>query len=264
MLNRILHWNGDDFSSLGFGPEAVAGITIAIGTVLTFFGYKLVRPAIFVAGFIVGAVACFLLAERIFANASYIVTACWIAFVLGGLLVGSLLVWLYKVGIFCVGALAGVLLATQIHNSFGYKIAPAHPDTVLIVLMVVLGLALGVLAWKLERPFLVFASSVVGAIATVWGIGDRLGRWRLGLRHSELVVVLPRGHDRALRPRHLCAVPRADAAQAARGPAGDVRDPRDAQARRPDPPRLRRHYHLLLSTTIPSISNNDYFFKLID
>ncbi|KDO19505.1 hypothetical protein SPRG_15320, partial [Saprolegnia parasitica CBS 223.65] len=87
-VNRILHWNGDDFSSLGFGPEAVAGITIAIGTVLTFFGYKLVRPAIFVAGFIVGAVACFLLAERIFANASYIVTACWIAFVLGGLLVG--------------------------------------------------------------------------------------------------------------------------------------------------------------------------------
>jgi hypothetical protein len=168
-VNKILHWDGGD--NLGLGPELIAALAIAVGAALTFFGYKLVRPCIFAAGFIVGSVVFFLLAERVFASASYVTTACWVAFVLGGLLVGSLLVWLYKVGIFVVGALAGVLLATQVHNSFGYKIAPAHPDTVLIVLMVVMGLAFGILAWKLERPFLVVASSIVGAIATVWGIG---------------------------------------------------------------------------------------------
>ncbi|OQR82209.1 hypothetical protein THRCLA_11049, partial [Thraustotheca clavata] len=170
-INAILNWDGNYNSSLGLGPQAIAAITIGVGLIVTFLGYKLVRPCIFVAGFIIGSVAFFLLAERIFVNADYIVTACWIAFFVGGFIGGSLLVWLYKVGIFAIGALAGVLLATQIQTSFGYKLYPSSPTTVLIVLMVVLGIAMGVIALKLERPFLVFASSVVGAIAAVWGIG---------------------------------------------------------------------------------------------
>ncbi|OQR80593.1 hypothetical protein ACHHYP_17443 [Achlya hypogyna] len=170
-VNKILHWDGSDYSSLGIGPEVIAGIAIALGLIATFFGYKLVRPCIFLAGFVIGSVVFFLIAERIFANASYIDTACWIAFAVGGLLVGSFVLWLYKVGIFAVGALAGVLLATQIHNSFGYLLYPSHPNTVLIILLVVFGLALGLVALKLERPFLVFASSAFGAVAAVWGIG---------------------------------------------------------------------------------------------
>ncbi|KDO20214.1 hypothetical protein SPRG_13469 [Saprolegnia parasitica CBS 223.65] len=170
-VNKILHWTGDDFGSLGLGPEIVAGVAIGAGLLATFLGYKLVRPTIFLAGFTLGSVGFFLLAERLFANASYIDTACWIAFFVGGFLVGSFVLWLYKLGIFCVGALAGVLLATQIHNSFGYLIYPSSPNTVLIVLLIVLGLGLGFVALKLERPFLVFASSCFGAIGAVWGIG---------------------------------------------------------------------------------------------
>ncbi|OQR80594.1 hypothetical protein ACHHYP_17442, partial [Achlya hypogyna] len=62
-VNKILHWDGSDFSSLGLGPEVIAGIAIALGLVVTFFGYKLVRPCIFVAGFVIGSVIFFLIAE---------------------------------------------------------------------------------------------------------------------------------------------------------------------------------------------------------
>ncbi|KAF0714389.1 hypothetical protein As57867_003881, partial [Aphanomyces stellatus] len=106
-----------------------------------------------------------------FRDKSYVDTACWIAFAVGGLLLGALVVCLYPVGVFLLGAFAGLLLATQLQTSFGYAIAPAHENTVFIVLLVVCGLLCGALALWLQRPFLIIATSWSGAIAAVWGIG---------------------------------------------------------------------------------------------
>ncbi|KAF0683294.1 hypothetical protein As57867_024569, partial [Aphanomyces stellatus] len=169
-VNKILHWDGKR-ESLGVGPDIIAGAAIAVGLALVFLGYKLIRPAMFISAFAVGAVLSFVIFENAFRDKSYVDTACWIAFAVGGLLLGALVVCLYPVGVFLLGAFAGLLLATQLQTSFGYAIAPAHENIVFIVLLVVCGLLCGALALWIERPFFIVATSWSGAIAAVWGIG---------------------------------------------------------------------------------------------
>ncbi|RLN36620.1 hypothetical protein BBJ28_00009624, partial [Nothophytophthora sp. Chile5] len=74
-------------------------------------------------------------------------------------------------GIFVAGAAAGVALAMILNNSFGYKIYPSHPQVVLIIFCIVLGILGGVLTLKLERPVLIAATSLFGAGILVWGLG---------------------------------------------------------------------------------------------
>ncbi|KAF0691157.1 hypothetical protein As57867_017500, partial [Aphanomyces stellatus] len=54
-VNKILHWDGTR-ESLGVGPDIIAGAAIAVGLALVFLGYKLIRPAMFISAFAVGAV----------------------------------------------------------------------------------------------------------------------------------------------------------------------------------------------------------------
>ncbi|KAJ0402354.1 hypothetical protein P43SY_004587 [Pythium insidiosum] len=79
--------------------------------------------------------------------------------------------------IFVAGAAGGVLLAFTLHNTVSYKIYPEHPTYVLVALAIALGIICGVLALKLEKPVLVVATSFVGAVATVWGIGYFAGEF---------------------------------------------------------------------------------------
>ncbi|RHY25430.1 hypothetical protein DYB32_008315 [Aphanomyces invadans] len=175
-INKILHWDGTR-ESLGIGPDVIAGLAIAAGFTAVFFGYRLIRPAVFLAGFAIGSIVCFIASERIFREKTYVETACWIAFALGGFILGLLVVWLYKVGIFLVGAFAGLLLATQLHTSFGYAIYPSDPQVVLIIFLVVFGLICGIVAVKIERPFLIVATAWAGAVTGVWGIGFFAGHY---------------------------------------------------------------------------------------
>ncbi|EQC26274.1 hypothetical protein SDRG_15861 [Saprolegnia diclina VS20] len=170
-INQILHWDGLRQSNIGLGPSAIAAAAMAIGVVITFFGFKLLRPAIFVAGFIIGAVAGFIGAETLLRTKPDLAIACWVAFLLGGLLCGFVLVYLHHIGIAALGAVAGALFATVLHTSCGYKLLPANPQIVLNVLLVVFSILFGILALVLERPFVIFAMSAFGAIMITWGVG---------------------------------------------------------------------------------------------
>lgn len=158
-------------SGLKAGGSIFAVAVIIAGAVICVAGYKLFRPALFVVGFVLGGVLIAMAAEEIFKNKSWVVTASWIAFIIGGILVGVLVITFYQVSIFVAGAAAGVIIAMLINTSFGYKIYPSHPNVVLIVLAVVLAIVGGVLALKLEKPLLVVATSLIGAGAVVWGVG---------------------------------------------------------------------------------------------
>jgi MFS family permease len=153
------------------GGSIFAVFAIVAGAIICLAGYKLFRPALFAVGFAFGGVLIAMAAEEIFKHKSWVNTASWIAFIIGGLIIGGLVISLYKLSIFVAGAVAGVLLATMINTSFGYKIYPNHPNVVLIVLAVAIGLVGGVLAFKLEKPVLVVATSLIGAGLLVWGIG---------------------------------------------------------------------------------------------
>ncbi|ETW02393.1 hypothetical protein H310_05912 [Aphanomyces invadans] len=180
-------------SKISFAPGVVAGLAIGVGSVVALFGYKLFRPVLFVCGFAVGSVVFYLIAEKIFANQTYMVTAAWICFVAGGLVVGTTVMCIWKLGVFIVGAAAGVLLAFIVNNTVGYKLWPSNPSGMLYILIVGLGILGGLLARCLERPFLIIATSFFGATAVVWGVGYFAGKYPSGSDLEALRVQLADG-----------------------------------------------------------------------
>lgn len=70
--------------------------------------------------------------------------------------------------------LAGSMLAFAFTSSLPYRVLPDVSNTVLDVVVVFLG---GILAWLLVRPFAMIASSLVGSVTVIWGIGYFAGKY---------------------------------------------------------------------------------------
>lgn len=167
--NAVVHAASSNDLSVGPGISAV--LAIIVGAAVCLFGFRLMRPTMFLCGFLVGGFLCASAADYVFKDKSYEATAWWVALCVGGIFLGSLVLAIYSTGIFIVGAAGGVLLATMVNTSFGYKLYPSDPNTGLLVLAIVLGLIGGLLAFKLEKPVIVVATSLVGAVLTISGIG---------------------------------------------------------------------------------------------
>ncbi|GLD96841.1 hypothetical protein PINS_up005524 [Pythium insidiosum] len=166
--------------SIQVAPSIAAVLAIAIGTFVCFYGYRVFRLVVFVCAFIAGGLVVAIVIEYVFARMAWMPTASWIGFLTGGAVVGMFAVVLYSVGVFLVGALAGILLAFSVMTSFAYRILPSYPDVLLVILVVILGVSCGLLAWKVERSVLIVATSFIGATALVWGAGSFLGKYPSG------------------------------------------------------------------------------------
>lgn len=181
--------NSTDEITLGLSIVAV--LAIAAGAVVCAFGYRLFRVAIFMCGFIVGGIAVASAIEFLFKSEDWMETASWIGFFVGGLIVAIIAVLLYTFSIFVIGAAAGVLLAFTVHTTVAYKVYPSEPNVVLVILCVLLAIIGGVLALTIEKPVLVVATSFVGAVALVWGVGYFAGEYPNGadLKHYSSVDI---------------------------------------------------------------------------
>lgn len=134
--------------------------------IVTFFGYRLLRFTLVVLGFGLGAYLGWLLTTRLAAANWLVLTAALIL----GIGLALLLVWLFRLGVFLVGAVAGALLTLIIARG-GY-----------VVLMAVIGgLAGGILALLLQRPVLSLLTAFVGAWGVVAGFFSLFGQTRLRL-----------------------------------------------------------------------------------
>jgi len=165
---------------LKVGPAVLAAIAILGGGVVCVAGYRLFGPPGFCCAFMVGGLFVAGIVETAFASMSWMPTASWIAFAIGGVIAGVVVLMLYSASIFLTGAAGGVMLAFTLNTSFGTKIYPSNPDVVLIVLAVVLGILGGVLALKLEKPVLITTTAIVGATVCVWGVGYFAGDYPNG------------------------------------------------------------------------------------
>ncbi|ETP42767.1 hypothetical protein F442_10350 [Phytophthora nicotianae P10297] len=148
----------------------LASTAIIVGAVMLTFGFRLVRPALFVVGFVVGGVTIAMITERLFSDEPWVVLASWIAFGVGGLC-GAAVIWVYPVSTFVVGAATGVMTGMIITISLGYLIYPGHSKDLITLLCVVLGFVLGVLALKLGKPLLIISTSLFGSGMVAWGVG---------------------------------------------------------------------------------------------
>lgn len=165
----------------GVSEDVLCAIFIAIGLAFCFAGYRLYKITLTVSAFFfLGTIGYGVALDASKDN----VTAAWITFFICGI-IGALLAWpLYKASIFLLAAAGGAALGKFLTNSFLYKIAPDHYNTVSIVSMIVLGLACGILALCFIRPGTILMTSWVGAYLAVAGAGHFIGDYGMPSTHD--------------------------------------------------------------------------------
>ena len=143
--------------------SAVSPVLLLIaGFFVCFFGHRLLRFTLGLAGFAVG-LALGLAVAGLITGINQVVTV--IIGVVCGILGAALAALLYKVGVFMLGAGAGALVAGIVITATGW-----HYPVLARLLAAVGG---GILTLVLERPLI----SVLTAFAGAWGIA--LGAFRL-------------------------------------------------------------------------------------
>lgn len=153
-------------------PDYCKWIFIATGVVCgfaqAFFGYKLFRITLFVAGFLVAGVCTFV---PVFDHAPWswsLYLAIGLAVVVGGG-VGALGAFIPKIGVFLVGASAGVVGGFFVNGLLLF-----HVSSIITIsaACAILGLVAGVLAIFLMRIVVVIATSILGGFMVIYAIGN--------------------------------------------------------------------------------------------
>ena len=126
---------------------------ILLGLLFCFFGYRIFRFVLAVAGFILGA--------SFVAGFTYTLTdgedllIILIAGVAGGLILGALFLFLYSAGVFLIGAVFGILLFSTTASSLNINTPP--------ILYIVPALAGGILSLLIQRFMIILITSFTGA-----------------------------------------------------------------------------------------------------
>ncbi|CAK4071990.1 unnamed protein product [Aphanomyces euteiches] len=134
---------------------------------VTFAGYKLITPVLFIAAFFLGAVFSYDVLLQAFANE----TPALVGFFIGGLIAAILVVYFYDVGIFAVGAVAGGSAAFLLDASFLTNVGGVNHVYYHYGILIVGSLLGGLASIYLEKPALVIATSFGGATVFVGAVG---------------------------------------------------------------------------------------------
>jgi hypothetical protein len=140
-------------------------VTCLLGAVCCFSGYRLLRFLLAVLGFLVGMLVTSAIGFALFELQD------WLSLIVGliGGVAGALLsLFLYTVGIFLLGCVAGISLTSILAPHL-----PADP-AVLSIVLAILG---GVLALLLQKVLLIGVTAVVGAWVMLVGLGMAIGRF---------------------------------------------------------------------------------------
>lgn len=166
----------------------VAGVSIAVGLLFAFAGYKYFNVTLFLVG---AAVAGFLsyavmqtfmykiehnkVVGDINLTPALIVTITSVLAIIGGVITYKL----RKVGTFVAGAAGGAAGAVMLNASVLVSLpAPKNvPSLWLYIALVVLGVIGGMLALKVERVVFILATSLAGALGFVCGVGHFAGHF---------------------------------------------------------------------------------------
>ncbi|GAB9477388.1 hypothetical protein Gpo141_00014455 [Globisporangium polare] len=196
-IEKVGDTSGAVLSSTGrvrVGPGIAAVLAILVGFNVCLFGYRLLRPVIFVCGFLAGGLLMALIVECAFGSMAWVALASWIGFLTGGALSGYVVLMLYDVGLFIIGALAGSLLAFTLNTALVYRVFPSQLDVMLVILVIVLGIVGGLLVWRVEKPVIILATSFIGADAVVWGVGYFAGKYPSRARLKQFHYRDAQGH----------------------------------------------------------------------
>jgi hypothetical protein len=133
-------------------------IAVAVGLFNCFFGYRILKATLALTGFVVGAAAGWNAAASLAPGNS---TVAVIAAVVLGIIGAVLCVWLFFLGIFLLGAAAGVALAEAVSGGIGTQTQP--------ILVLGLALILGIIAVIVQKFIIIFCTAFSGAYLVIAG-----------------------------------------------------------------------------------------------
>ncbi len=137
--------------------RAFAIFSIIGGAIICFWGYRLFKVVLGIAGFIAGAVLFYHFGAQYTAKMIVLV----ILAIFGGLIGASLSMAFYYVGLFLLGALAGWQL--------GFLIATAVNIEFVIIIPIIAAVIVGILACFFQKPIIIVATALIGAWSVVTG-----------------------------------------------------------------------------------------------
>jgi hypothetical protein len=164
---------------LGIGKAGLVSLyaaTALVGLVHCFLGLRIFRVALGILGFAVGATV----GAKIGIEAGGGGRAAWLVGTLAGGAVGAtLLVYLWKAGVFVLGAGFGAAVLTGVYRS----VSGEKPEPVLLVAAGALG---GTIALLLKKPLIVLGTAFGGAFAAAIGVAAITGHYDPGPLYTAL------------------------------------------------------------------------------
>jgi len=138
-------------------------ISIALGAIWCFFGYKIFRFVLGILGFIVGAVVAGAIGYELSEGREIIAIA---SAIVGGLLGAGIMFMLYIFGVFLIGVILGALIVLLVSSYFN----PGPDDRINYTIMIIVSIACGVVAVIFKRFMIILATSLTGAWVVVTGL----------------------------------------------------------------------------------------------
>ena len=137
----------NDYTSNG-----TALLAVVAGILLCFWGYRLLKLSLGLIGFVAGAYAGWEIGLVWLHGSNVWALLCAL---IAGLVGMALCVWLYFLGVFLVGAMAGAAIASGVFNGMQYQAQP--------VLMFILPIVFGVVALVAQKLMISLCTAFSGA-----------------------------------------------------------------------------------------------------
>ena len=138
--------------------NVIIGLGILLGSVQCFFGYRIFKIIIGLTGFMLGGV----LGGAIGFAASQEEWVALLSGIVGGFIGAALLMMLYFIGVFAIGAFLGVVLGTAL-----FAAAKSNPEPAVLLILAVIG---GVITIIIQKFMIILSTSFGGSWIVVTGI----------------------------------------------------------------------------------------------
>jgi hypothetical protein len=160
-----------------------AAVSVLAGVLICYWGYRIFRVMLGIAGFIAGMWLFYLVGVHFTGHAGVLTI---VLMIFGGLIGASLSVAFYFIGVFLIGALGGWHV--------GLLIAGATGTVFLLVIPIVLAVIGGILAIFFQRLIVTVSTAFIGAWAVVAGgfylLGSGMPPVELFSRPSQMIATL--------------------------------------------------------------------------
>lgn len=157
---------------------ALRVVAIPGGALVTFLGYYLLTPVLFGAGMLTGGGASFVALRALLGHERP--SALWLSAVgslLCGFVVALLAVRLLRIGMFAIGAVLGVIVASALTPTVLGRVYPPNHHVGFYVGAVVLGIIFGLIALAFQKPMVILATAYGGSFGCFFGIGYFAGHF---------------------------------------------------------------------------------------